>query len=86
MELNPGGTTPAEVGCVAGGLSGAVVVTAGAVVASPSSVLVLTSVAAQPLRAIRAAAITSEVLRRISAFIVAGGPTKTKLCNSVITT
>ena len=82
MELNPGGTTPAEVGCVAGGLSGAVVVTAGAVVVSAGSVLA----AAQPLRAIRAAVTTSEVVRRIGAFIVAGGPTKTKLCNSVITT
>ena len=82
MELNPGGTTPAEVGCVAGGLSGAVVVTAGADVVSAGSVLAAT----QPLRAIRAAVTTSEVVRRIGAFIVAGGPTKTKLCNSVITT
>lgn len=82
MELNPGGTTPAEVGCVAGGLSGAVVVTAGAVVVSAGSVLA----AAQPLTAISTAAPTSEVVRRIGAFIVAGGPTKTKLCNSVITT
>ena len=82
MELNPGGTTPAEVGCVAGGLSGAVVVTAGADVVSAGSVLA----AAQPLSAISTAAPTSEVVRRIGAFIVAGGPTKTKLCNSVITT
>ena len=86
MELNPGGTTPAVVGCVAGAVDATVVVTAGAVVASLGSVLVSVLAAAQPLSAISTAAPTSEVVRRIGAFIVAGGPTKTKLCNSVITT
>jgi hypothetical protein len=71
IELNPGGTTPAEVGCVAGVPSATVVVTASPVVAPPGSVLVSVLAAAQPLRAIRAAVITSGVVRRIGAFIVA---------------
>ena len=86
MELNPGGTSPAEVGCVAGVLSGAVVVTAGAVVAPPGSVLVSVLAAAQPLRAIRAAVTTSEVVRRIGDFIVAAGLATPRLYKSIIRT
>lgn len=80
IELNPGGTTPAVAGCVAGGLSGAVVVTAGAVVVSAGSVLAAT----QPLRAIRAAVTTSEVVRCIGAFIVAGGLATPRLYKIII--
>jgi hypothetical protein len=71
IELNPGGTRPAEAGWVTGALDATVVVTAGAVVVPAVLLLTLLFVAAQPLRAISTAVITSGVARRIGAFIVA---------------
>ena len=86
IELNPGGTRPAEAGWVTGALDATVVVTAGAVVALPGSVLVSVLAAAQPLKAISTAVITSGVVRRIGAFIVAASVAIPWLCNTVIQT